>query len=220
MSNPANLLTQQHIEAQWPRIGRVQQLDDDGATVGVALDGEVIACQPAFSCLLAPACGDTVLVTRERTHGHFVIAIIERPGDAPATLRMARPMIVEAEGGLRLSSARDIELDAVQRCAIHADHMTLDSARAELHTQTLSLRATVAQASAQTWRSVTRSLETLADHIVQVCKQSFRTCETVDHVRAAQIDHESTELMRLHSRNVLLSAEHLSKIDGEQIHLG
>jgi hypothetical protein len=159
-------------------------------------------------------------VTRERTHGHFVIAIIERPGDTPATVRMSRPMIVEAEGGLRLSSAADIELDAARRCGIRAEHVALDSDSAGLNTQTLSLQATAAHASAATWRTVTRSLETLADHIVQVCKQSFRACETVDHVRAAQIDHESTELMRLHSRNVLLSAEHLSKIDGDQIHLG
>jgi hypothetical protein len=220
MSITANLLMTQPAEAQWPRIGRVQHAEADGATVQVALDGDLIACQPAFSCLITPACGDTVLVTRERTHGHFVIAIIERPGDAPATLHVDRRMIVEARGGLRLSSAGNIELDASDRCHVRADRMTVDTASAELTTHALTLRASVAHASADAWRTVTRSMETLADHIVQVCKQSFRACETVDHVRAAQIDYESTELMRLHSRNVLLSAEHLSKIDGNQIHLG
>ena len=44
--------------------------------------------------------------------------------------------------------------------------------------------------------------------------------EELDHVRAEQIDYAVEKRLSLHGENALITAQHLAKVEGDQIHLG
>ena len=60
----------------------------------------------------------------------------------------------------------------------------------------------------------------LLDRVSSRVKRSYRMVEECDHVRAEQIDYAAKKRLSLHGETALLTAQHLAKVEGDQIHLG
>jgi hypothetical protein len=200
-------------------VGGVVRTLEDGTLV-VVVDRTEFVCRRAFSCLVVPQAGDIVLIARAQAQSHYVLSIIERPSGGTVTLRVGDELMIEAAAGIGMRSAADIALQCTGSMRADTGQLEVRAREMKLDADQMSLKAETLEGQAAALTLTGGTVETLAGRIVQVSRQSFRVSETIDHLRAGQIDHESTELMRLHSRNMLISAEHLSRIDGEQIHLG
>jgi hypothetical protein len=170
-----------------------------GHGVHVAADtGPVFVARRALSCLVEPEPGDRVLVARSGgVADAYVLAVLERAGDAPVSL----------------VSPRDTELRSAGTLSIVAPATIIA-------TPTFSLHSAVAKVHATRVTAVLGAVDALLDRIVLRAKQAFRVVEGVDHLRAGQVDYEAKGTLSLHAENTTMTAEGLVKVDGEQIQLG
>ncbi|WDD91935.1 DUF3540 domain-containing protein [Burkholderia sp. FERM BP-3421] len=186
--------------------------DLGGAVFVVEADGATLRARRAFSCLVEPREGDRVALSGADPRCAYVTAILSRPGAEGVHIRVDGDLVLEATRTVRVTSP---------------DQLTLESGRVSLAAREASLRADEASLTGGVLRSrfgalrvVGKSLEMVLDHVAQACRSSFRTVETVEHLRAAHIDHAASSSLRLHAQHTLVTAEQLAKIDAGQIHLG
>ena len=106
------------------RRGRVLRRLETGAVV-VLLDGQDAACRCAISCLVAPEPGDLVLLAGNDAEA-YILAVLERPGAAPAVLTASTPSetMVLAAQKLVLRAADELEMTA-PRTQIKGGRLTI-----------------------------------------------------------------------------------------------
>lgn len=193
-------------------IGTVIAVLHDDVFLVTSDDGALLTCKRAFSCLIAPAIRDRVAVCGNGPRHGYVAAVLERAAGSETCIRVEGDLRIDASGDLRISAAREIALEG-ERLAVVTHDAELTAAKSTLVCDELEGRIGLV-------RLLGKTIEAVVDHIVQISKTSFRSVDTIDHLRAAHIDYAASESVRLHGKNTLLSAEHLSKLDAEQIHLG
>jgi hypothetical protein len=193
-------------------IGTVIAVLHDNVFLVTSDDGALLTCKRAFSCLITPAIRDRVAVYASDPRHGYVAAILERAAGSEACIRIEGDLRIDAGGDVRVSAARDIALEG-ERLAVATHDAQFTAARSTFVCDELEGRIGLV-------RLLGKTLEAVVERIVQISKTSFRSIDTVDHLRAAHIDYAASESVRLHGKNTLLSAEHLSKLDAEQIHLG
>lgn len=182
----------------WDQVVASVRAKSDDAVHVAAENGAVFPARRALSCLTDPEPGDQVLVLRSRqTAEAYVLAVLERRGDA----RVA------------LVSPRDTELRSAGALSIVARETTLVS-------PTLSVHSTLTRLHAASVTAVLGTVDAIVDRVVQRAKQVFRVVEQLDHLRVGHADYEAKGTMSLHGANTTLTAEGLVKVDGEQIQLG
>jgi hypothetical protein len=193
-------------------IGTVIAILRDDVFLITGDDGALLTCKRAFSCLVAPAIRDRVAICGSSSRHGYVAAILERAAGSETAIRIEGDLRIEAFGDVRVSAASEIALEG-ERLAVVTHDAELTAAKSTFVCDELEGRIGLV-------RLLGKTIETVVDRIVQISKTSFRSVDTVDHLRAAHIDYAASESVRLHGKNTLLSAEHLSKLDAEQIHLG
>ena len=174
----------------------------------------------AVSCLVEPEPGDLVLLGGDAARP-FVIAVLERRGDAPVRMAVRGDAELVARGG-RLRLMGEAGVDAASPGAVSLSGaevaVTARSGRflidQVVHVGT-SLRAHVAQL-----KLVGDALETVVRRVMARMTRSTRIVEEIDQLRSGSIDHRAEETLRMHARNSVITASNLAKVDGGQIHLG
>lgn len=186
----------------------------------VECDNVRLPCRRAFSCLIAPEPGDRVLVSRADPKRDYVLAIFERLATGEARIRIDGDLLLESTHGVQIRAAQHIHLHGERELHLRGGRLELAANEAELIAEKSALRCGELQGHIGALRLIGKTLESVFDRVVQISKTSFRTIEAVDHLRAAHIDYAADESVRLHGKHALLTAERLSKIDAQQIHLG
>ncbi|WGS49451.1 DUF3540 domain-containing protein [Paraburkholderia sp. D15] len=184
--------------------GTVLALLHDGLLLVDCADAR-LPCRRAFSCLIAPEIGDRVVVSHAEPQRPHVIAILDRPHPHAARIHI--------DGDLLIESSNDVRIRAT-----HAVHLQADDAA--LVARKTSLHCTEFEGYAGSLRVIGKTLESVFERVVQIAKASFRSVESLDHHRCAQLDYAASESVRLHGKHTLLTAERLAKLDAQQIHLG
>ncbi|KVK76457.1 DUF3540 domain-containing protein [Burkholderia sp. MSMB1498] len=191
----------------------------DGSFV-VECEGASVRCRRAFSCLVEPRAGDRVAICTADARCVYVTAILERPNADAVHVCVRGDLVLEATQNVYLKSDGALCLTGRERVSVSAERLALSALDASLSADKTTLASAEVHGRLGTIRLIGRMLETVIDHVAQSCRSSFRSVETVEHLRAAQIDHAASGNLRLHAKNALLTAERLSKIDAGQIHLG
>lgn len=179
-----------------------------------------LTCRRAHSCLLEPEIGDRVLISCVDPQHPYVLAILERPYASAARIHIDGDLTFESNGTVRFHAAQGIHLHGENEVKVHGNHLELNVDEAELIVKKTSLHCVELQGWIGALRLIGKTLETVVERVVQISKASFRTVETVDHVRSAHLDYAASASVRLHGKHALLTAERLSKIDAQHIHLG
>lgn len=201
-----------HPERPHNSIGTVIAVLHDDVLLVTGDDGALLTCKRAFSCLITPAIRDRVAVCGSGPRHGYVAAILERAAGSETCIRVEGDLRIDASGDVRVSAAREIALEG-ERLAVATHDAEFTATKSTLVCDELEGRIGLV-------RLLGKTIEAVVERIVQISKTSFRSIDTVDHLRAAHIDYAASESVRLHGKNTLLSAEHLSKLDAEQIHLG
>lgn len=186
----------------------------------VECDGARLPCRRAFSCLIAPEPGDRVLVSHADPERGYVLAILERFATGDAHICIDGELLLESTHGIQIRGAQRVHLHGEGELQLHGGVLQLAANEAELIADKSSFHCGELQGRFGVLRLIGETLESVVERVVQISKASFRTIEAVDHLRAAHIDYAADESVRLHGKHALLSAERLSKIDAQQIHLG
>lgn len=210
-----------------------------GLAQPLALDAEVLAVDPtdgfqirtlmgerwarrALSCLLCPEVGDRVLVAETLGDEAFVIAVLDRPGDAPLHLALpgATRVTVADGGGLNLDLDGPLGLGSRTRITANSPEVGLNAERFTLVCRRLSLIAREALASLRNSRLIASLVDVTAERLDLRLDHSRRKVRDLDQVHAGNLELRAEQVLQLRSETLLAGATKLAKVDGEQIHLG
>lgn len=175
----------------------------------------------AFSCLVEPIVGDRVIVATSSAGEAFVLAVLERESDAPATLKVDGDLDVQVPAG-RLKIVASEGMDLVSRAAMRlvGKDLELHARRGKAFFDSVALLGDAADVSIQRLKGVYGLVDNVAERVSQKLKRSYRFIEEMDVTRAKQVDLRAEDNVHLRGKNTLMSAEVLVKMDAEQIHLG
>ena len=177
--------------------GRVSGLDREEMSVALTSGGTCRATR-ALSCLVAPEPGDLVLVAMPGSSAvAYVLAVLEREEGAAVRMCVRSDAELRVEGTLLLSAVK---------ITMTANDLTVSSARALFELVRARVRL--------------RTLDAVADRVLQRVKRAYRFIEESDHVRAGAIDYQARGTLALHAESTLVTAEGLTKLDASQIQLG
>lgn len=202
-------------------IGRLTGPMSDG-NLGVQDEqGVVWSCRRAASCLLKPEEGDVVMLSGPDRHRVYLIAVIEQADasasriDAPGDLTLgggAGTVSIESSADIRLRSGATLEMASAQ-WRLQADE---GNCRVnEMHFIAQAVDATVGR-----MRMVGKVLETVADRIVQMARNTLRMVDEIEQVRVGHLDCKATDTVRIHGQHTIVTGKELVKVDASQIHMG
>lgn len=174
----------------------------------------------AVSCLVEPEPGDLVLLGGDAARP-FVLAVLERPGDAPVRIALRGDAEIVARGGhLRLIGEAGVEAASPGVVALSGAEVRVTARSARVLVDHLVHVGTSVSAHVGQLKVVGDALETIFRRVMSRMTRSFRIVEETDQLRSGSIDHRAEELLRLHARNTVVTASNLAKVDGAQIYLG
>lgn len=198
--------------------GRVLGALTDGEFL-VDIAGKAICCRRAYSCLVIPEPGDRVMLVGD-AGPIYITAILERQGNRSVRIAMDGDLTVKATGHICLEGTAGASLHGGKNLDLAGEQVTLQSKESEFIAEKAAFLCAEVQGHVGLLRLIGNSMEAVFQRMAQTCRHSFRAIAGTDHLRAAHMDHEASESLRLHARNMLLTAEDLTKIDADQIHLG
>lgn len=180
----------------------------------------VLTAQRSASCLLEPTVGDRLLVAvlgREA----FVLAVLER--EDPAL-----PVRLAADGDLELvSRAGRVSVTAGEAFAVAAPSVSMSAVRVTVAADTvdvagraLSFVADVGQLKLGAAKLVARTADAVLERLFVHASRALRRVDTLDQVRAGQIDMAAKDCAMLRGQHTIVDADGMVKVDGAQVHIG
>lgn len=181
--------------------------------------GQQRPAQAAASCLLEPAVGDRVWIVVEGERC-YVLAVLERSADAPATLRVDGDAVLRVDGRLEIHAADDLQLRSDSQVGIAGDEFQVQArvGRVFVRECTAVLRSLLTHATNST--IVAKLVETLADRVSTSSKTSCRNVTEIDQLHAGIIDHQAVEAAQIAADKVLINGGEIAKVEADQIHFG
>jgi hypothetical protein len=113
---------------------------------------------------------------------------------------------------VRISTHKAIEL--VSRT------MSLASGKAELFIEDLTAVAARARASFDEAGLVAKTVDTVAERMVERAARVFRFVSELDQLRARHFDYRAEHSAQIKGENTVVVAREVARMDGEQIHIG
>lgn len=175
----------------------------------------------AVSCLLDPVLGDHVLLAVFGDGSAFVLAVLERTEDGPATASLDRDLTLRVPNGqINLVAKDGVGIVSTGDVSIVGAAVDVKAAEGRLSIDRVAVLGRQLLAEVATVKLVAGAVDSVLDRWVQKVKRAYRTVEELDQVRAKRVDYTAEKSMHLHAENALVTAGELVKLDGEHIHLG
>jgi len=187
--------------------------------VGGEQEGLLLA-QLALVGPYTPALGDRVVVVGDDTgRAHYLLGVLERRHPAPVELTDG-DLTIQATGRVRLSSGKDLELEAGRAARLSAPQLEVASDAAELKTQQATVIAgRIATTATMLIQNVER-LELQAERIMEKSRNVFREASELVQTRAGRIRTLVQGGYNLMSKRTSMVSDEETSIDGEKILLG
>ena len=189
--------------------GRIINIQD--GHIHIEYNGQVINAQKAFSCLVEPMMGDTVLFCQDQHQQAYVIAILQR----------------DEEGSMHLQLAPNTTLASNEKLTLHSEQINQLSVKSLQKTNEVTLDFQQGLIKGEKLHSHIRHIHSISDLISTMAKQAIqkfntyvRKSDTSDQVHAAQMGRKVDGLYNLSSKHTIMVSQKDTKIDGEHIHMG
>lgn len=194
-------------------------VDVRGGTCHLDVDGSGLFAARAASCLLEPVVGDRVLVlvTVEQA---WVLAVLEREQSLPATLKLEGDLELNCGGTMTFFGKTGVEFKSDQCVSIESPRVNVLSRLLEGVLGRLSLNVHSGDASFGSLKLVGRWFDTVVERFSLRSVNSYRETRELDQTRAGQLDFRASQNVSVRGRNILSKSEELTRMDGDQIHLG
>lgn len=194
----------------------------EGRHILVRAGADLVRAARAKSCLLEPARGDTVLVSRSEHHGSFVLAVLDSPEEnSGCTVDIEGDLTLRSKTGkVAITAGETVSVVAGKNLAINTPEIAANTAKATLFADSLSYVGRTIDAQVERVRHIGQKLESVIDIVTERVKYSSRTIEKIEKVQANELHVRAESTLNVHGKNTVMTAEKLVKLDGEQIHLG
>lgn len=192
--------------------------------VAVGADDTGPLAKRATGCLVEPQLGDRVLIA-VHAEGRHVLTVLERgaAGGSAGATRIAVDgdldihshtgrLQLQAPQGVRTVTAGDAEVVAAE-LRLSAERSTV--VVGALHYVGEELRSQLGRIV-----SVADSVESVAQRVVQRADRVYRFIAEAEQVRARYLEWAAEVAVNIKSKTTIMRSSELTKIDGQQIHLG
>jgi hypothetical protein len=199
--------------------GTIQSVDGQSYQI-LGSDGCYTAT-PAFSCLVEPIEGDTVLFSINASQQCHVLSIIERTASLNSSIVFPGDVTFDAkQGQLHLNGKQGISISSQQSISQTSEEYTLIANKALFAIDNLNAIGSRFVANIKNLKTYADTVETVAANLMQTLKNSFRIIEGVDQTRAKDVIQTVKNLYSMRSRQAAILAEKDIKVDAERIHMG
>lgn len=218
MSNLAR--KQQHDPQVSETFGTV--IRQEQSVFVVETETREVRAKRATSCLLEPVPGDLVLIAAaDRESQAYVLAVLEREAGAPATLVAEGDLDIKLpQGSFGVVASESVRMVANKDVSVISGAVRVNAVEGSVALERLSFLSKFIRAEVGRAKIFGETVDSVLERVSQRLKRSYRIVEECDHVRAEQIDYAAKKRLSLHGENALVTARHLAKIEGDQIHLG
>jgi hypothetical protein len=201
------------VKAVFQQFGEVLDVDGSAVTVRTALAD--VAARRAASCLLDPAPGDRVLLATEDGGDAFVLAVLEQESPDASTISVEGDLTLRSiRGRVTVAAQESVDIVSAAAARIVAKAVEVDAI------ESLSLLGGAVKAELGKVKLYAATVDSFFERVRQHMKHSQRTVEELDQVSARHIDYAAQETAHLRGENALVTAHHLVKVNGEQVHVG
>jgi hypothetical protein len=168
----------------------------------------------ATSCMLLPVVGDRVLLCAQLPDEVYVLAVLARPPNC-----IQRTTLGE---GVTLDVTQPGHLEICAQSAVRVQTAEVGVVARSANVMVSQLSSVVRDAffGFTTARWVGDVFEASVGRMAQWMGSSQRTVKGLDHVRAGSSEVFVDQIMSLNGKQVLITAEKLARIDGDQVHIG
>jgi Protein of unknown function (DUF3540) len=192
--------------------GRVLRKLAKGRIV-VLLDGDERTMPRAASCLLSPEAGDRVLVAGNGPEA-YVLAVLERPGPAPAVLTADTP------SKAMVLAASQLALRAEEEAEIHAPRMNIKGGRFTIAAETLSFVAKLLTQTLERWQTSAQKVDLVANDIATKAARRVTIVDETDTLEAGVVLQKVEATIVTTARAVVIAATEDLRLDGTRVTVG
>ena len=201
-------------------IGSIEAAAVDGV-FAVHCDGRVWHARRAASCLLAPAVGDTVLISGPDRARVYLIAVIEQVDPSVHRIEVDGDLtLATRSGAIAFDSAKDLHLKSAAALRLESETLALRADQADCVVDGMRYTGREVTATVGKTRLIGKVYEAVVDRLVQMSRNAFRTTDEVEHVRAGNLDYQAEQSARVHAKYTMVTGDDLVKVDAKQIHMG
>jgi len=209
-----------HGNREESRLVRATVKEVSNQTLIIEIENELVNARKAFSCLVAPMVGDTVLLNQSADEYH-VLAVLERPAEQDMTLAFPSNVKMVASGGqIDLVAGNDINLLSTSRTNLVSGNINMSSGELDISTANLNLRARDIEAHSQTVKLYTDILATVAKQVSQKTGMLVRWVEGVETLNIGSLIQNVRQNYMSRSHQAVITARKDMHIDAERIHMG
>jgi hypothetical protein len=211
-----NLHTNDDVQLRYGKI------ESTGNQVFHVIDhAESYIATRAFSCIVEPIPGDTVMFSKASDRRCHIQSIIYRPDSTDASLTFPGNVSLNVEQGqFSLNAQEGIAISSAQCISQTSEEYTLIANKGLFSIDNLSAIGTKLIARVSNVQTYSDTLETVAGNLLQKLKNSFRLIEGVDQSRSRDVINTVENLYSMRSTQTAILAKKDIKIDAERIHMG
>ena len=207
------------VEA-YMETGTVTVTGAAAATLEVSLATGTFPATLAKSCLVAPEAGDKVLCAVDE-EGVYVLAVLAGRAGAPTRIAATGDLHLEARGGrVSVRGSEGVDVAGAGPVTIAAPEVHVRAQTGTVAVQEMGFFGRLLQAEVAKVALVAQDVDSVVTRLSQRAKRVFRFVEEIDQTRAGTVDIRAQSLLGLRAENAVISARVLTKVDGEQIHIG
>jgi len=200
-------------------IGRVRAVRGDRFAIEAAPGDPAFVAQRAVSCLVEPTLGDAVLFAGKPSGSLYILAVLERDDDA-VTLRAPGDLTVQVDAGRFTVASKGVDVVSSEDISLTSSEVQVRASRSKVFVRRVELLSERIFGETEALKLVASKVERIAERVVDRVGRSYRFVEEMDQLRAGSIEHVAEETIRLKGEHAFLQADGLTKVDGDQIHLG
>ena len=180
----------------------------------------VVNSRAAFSCLVAPQVGDTVLVNHSASD-YYLLAVLDRPSGQDMTLAFPADVKFHVTNGqFDLLATKDINLMTTAKTRMLSGDVDISAATMDVNTGKLTTRTQEVESYSQNVKLHTHALSTVAKQISQKTDILIRWVENVETLNIGNLIQNVRKNYTSHSNQAVITAKKDVRIDGERIHMG
>ncbi len=179
----------------------------------------------AVSCLMEPAVGDKVLVSKSSVENDamphcFVIAILERSADIPALFTFHGGGVLQGHQGTLTMSAQNMKFRASKYLSLQTPVLKMIALYGDMEFHKIKILAKECKAYICMLSSISHEVSVVADKLWQKLNHSFRRIEQLDETRSGSTRFQVAQRFSIKAKHASVIADGQVKIDGEKVDLG
>ena len=173
----------------------------------------------AKSCVVMPDVGDKVLCAID-ADGVYVVAVLSGREGVTTKIAAQGDLQLSATGRVSVRGAEGVDLTGGGSVAIAGPEVHVRAQTGTFAIGELGFFGKLVQAEVTKVAVVAKEVDSIVTRLSQRAKRVFRFVEEIDQTRAGTVDVRAQSLLGLRAENAVISARVLTKVDGEQIHIG